>query len=184
MRVRGLTLFELLLVVALLVALASAVLPRLNDVADHSQSVATQESMRTVRDAIRGTNDDPGYVGTVGQLPDKIDDLFMNHAGVSPYNPLTKKGFRSNGYLQFAGTVYKLNFSAGFTTDYCYNDGIDSAVFDAWKNPIVIQSLPGKPKVKRLLSAGPDGILETPATSSTPVGDDIILSLNPDGVAW
>jgi len=190
MRLRGLTLIELLLVVALLVALASAVLPRLNAVADDASTRATLESMRAVRNASCGTLDDPGFVNTVGSLPNTIDDLFTNHTGAPAYNPLTKKGYRANGYLQSNGAVFSVNTTTGFTAAYCYNDGVDAAVLDGWNRPLVIQTSPNNPKLKRLISAGPDGFINTLVTDSYPdplhpVNDDIVVSLNPEApTSW
>lgn len=114
-------------------------------------------------------------------------------------------------YLTHQGAKYKINNGTsplnatktiGFSNIYGLGDTVDSStgeitspgdptVFDAWANPIVIQepttwdstmATGADPKkYARLVSAGPNGVLETPETTGMPTasqrGDDIIMFL-------
>lgn len=181
---RGLTMLELLLVVAVLVALATSVFPRLTDVGEEARARATLESMRAIRNAIRGTDADPGYRGTVGKCPSKIDDLFKNNTGAGVYSALTRKGFRPGGYVQSNGALYRVDTAHGFSADYCYADGMDNAVMDGWNRPIVLQINPLNSEHLRLVSAGADGFLETGAGNTSAIGDDLVQNLYEGTTPW
>ena len=83
------------------------------------------------------------------------------------------------------GSVYAINAAAGFFEQYGENG--DPAVMDGWGNPIVIQN-PGLTsdggQDVRLVSAGPNGIVNIDPTVSTAAllatpslaGDDIWIS--------
>ena len=95
-------------------------------------------------------------------------------------------------YVQQNGGTYAVNDTNGFTLLYGNDTAssssvTDPTVMDAWGRPIVIQvpttgvgSEPGVNFV-RLVSAGPDGVINTPENVAMPTtterGDDIILFL-------
>jgi prepilin-type N-terminal cleavage/methylation domain-containing protein len=103
-------------------------------------------------------------------------------------------------YVQLTGSTYQVtdtgdggtggtngSVSSGFTSVYGLNG--DPTVLDAWGRPIVIQTptaadpTTGEPGANfaRLVSAGPNGILDTPENATMPTkaqrGDDVILFL-------
>ena len=82
--------------------------------------------------------------------------------------------------------------STSFLPEYGL-DG-DPAVLDAWGRPIVIQVPPSDPSYARLVSAGPNGVIDTPESVLMPTaggtsptnerGDDVIMFLfQPDQYA-
>ena len=114
------------------------------------------------------------------------------------WNPATQTGWRGP-YLQQATGRYFLDSGRGFTLRYGDikdpRTGVqgmaDPALLDAWGNPIVIQEPasigPGfDMKVyTRLVSAGPNGIIETDPDVLVPSendrGDDIVIFLFGEG---
>ncbi len=113
--------------------------------------------------------------------------LFTSPGSIEPYDPHYRVGWRA-AWLDIGSTGrYVVDATRGFTTSYGEDD--DSAPLDAWFNPIVIQ-LPNtvsgsitdeEVEAVRLVSAGPDGILDTPTNVLTPTvaqkNDDVVLYL-------
>jgi len=100
----GVTLIELSVVLAILVALASVIAPRFQNTGKYSQCVATDTTMIAIRDAILG-GVSAGYYSDVGQYPHfdngdlsqpaaSLSDLFVMPAGFHTYNPATRRGWR------------------------------------------------------------------------------------------
>jgi prepilin-type N-terminal cleavage/methylation domain-containing protein len=173
----GFTLIEMVIVVAILMILAGIVVPMFSGIRDNSVSVATTATLRTIRDAIVGSGPgQPGYLSDMGGLPVTMRDLFVMPTGASPFDPVTRRGWRGPYLLEATGT-------------YPVNDGYgtkgDPAVLDSWGQPIVIQGAPTasdpNPPYIRLVSAGPDGIIQTPNGDLYPLptqrGDDVVLFL-------
>ncbi|TVQ77828.1 MAG: hypothetical protein EA380_06835 [Phycisphaeraceae bacterium] len=116
-------------------------------------------------------------------------------------NPATGIGWRGP-YIQSANGRYIVDTERGFTIRYGdevppvsgLTQGADPALLDAWGNPIVIQEPYEEPDAQgpfgrpelvrlgtRLISAGPNGIIDTPPGIWNPTqeerGDDIVLFL-------
>jgi len=199
----GFTLLEIVVVLAILVVLAGVVIPNVvnlkfgGSVGDRTaEQIATFATLSVVRDAILGTSGQAGLWQDLGQRTDRfplsIADLFRPATNLPlalrTFDPVTRLGWRGD-YLLPGKTVYAVNLAAGFTGDYGV-DG-DPSVSDAWGRPIVLQV----PRIVgvgfeeellnvRLISAGPDGVINTPIDKLTPAdldehdrGDDIILFL-------
>lgn len=188
----ALTLIELVLVVGVVVTLAALVWPRLSDTQDEAADGVTRASLSTIREAIVGTEERPGFHDDLRELPLTVRGLFLQPAAlpsgapVPSFDPVTEIGW--NGpYLLGKGDGYVVDAARGFTLAYGA-DG-DPTVLDGWRHPIVLQwpDLPELPLEQRsanvrLVSAGPDGVIDTPGTELTPdpkssaqVGDDIVL---------
>lgn len=116
---------------------------------------------------------------TIAFLPRSTADVL--------YDPVTRRGW-SGPYLMSTMGTYQIAPARGFSDLYGQNG--DPAPLDGWGNPIVLQqpvllsaSVASYSDLTyaRLVSAGPNGILETPATVLSPTlaerGDDVILSL-------
>ena len=197
-RQRGLTLLELVVVVALLVVLAGFIIPLAAGQIDKARTTATNANLVLIRDAIMGTSDKPGYYSDTGQFPRTLKDLFINpFASTDPlamFNRDTGRGWHGP-YLIPTGSTYPNNFANTYIAN-------DPAILDAWGQPIVIQIPdpaqigPGTyPNSKtasqafiRLISAGPNGVVDTPQNgvdaSGNPYpapanrGDDLVLFIN------
>src|SRR5262245_18134138 len=95
----GFTLVEVLMVVAILVVLASMVLPRLDGVLDGDGSTPGQrqkvamDSLNEIRFAITGTPAQPGYLMDVRQMPAVMTDLLIRSAGVPVFDPVRQSGW-------------------------------------------------------------------------------------------
>jgi prepilin-type N-terminal cleavage/methylation domain-containing protein len=192
-RRQGFTLLELAIVAGILVVLAGALVPLVDGFRAQGQRTAAIASMTAIRNAIMGTPQQPGYQEDTGQLPTTLNDLFVNPFPVgSPlysFNRDTGRGWRGP-YLLNATGHYTISAGTGFTSDYGNNG--DTAILDPWGNPIVLQYPQYPPNVTsttptfvRLVSAGPNGILDTPEMYSGTVypppsarGDDIVLFLD------
>jgi prepilin-type N-terminal cleavage/methylation domain-containing protein len=199
----GFTLLEIVVVLAILVVLAGLVIPHLNNLQfgnagkeRSTEKIITSTTLAAVRDAILGTSGQSGLWQDLGQRTDRfplsIADLYRPSTNLPPalrtFDPVNRLGWRGD-YLLPGKTAYTVNVSEGFTSDYGANG--DPGVSDAWGRPIILQV----PKVvgvtfedellnARLISAGPDGVINTPIAKLTPNdldeqdrGDDIILFL-------
>jgi prepilin-type N-terminal cleavage/methylation domain-containing protein len=108
------------------------------------------------------------------------------------YNPAYRLGWRGPYVVPNNGAVYTINSTAGFLEQY--GETGDPAVLDGWGNPIVIQCpslltgvlTPDGALDVRLVSAGPNGIVDIDPTVSTATlllpgnsglaGDDVWIS--------
>lgn len=186
------TLLELVIVMMILVALAGAVVAVLPGVSDNAVETTTDSSLTAIGRAIVGGADGgglqagPAYRADLLALPATIADLLRKPTGASDFDPATRVGWRGP-YLMHRGGRYSI--SGTFTADYGADD--DPAMLDGWGNPIVLQfptrsgtdfSDEEKQTYVRLISAGPDGAIDTPASelmpSTTARGDDRVLFLN------
>lgn len=175
---RGMTLMELLVVVAVLMVTAALVIPKTESTLDSAQTTTTTTTLNTVRDAIMGRDNLPGYLGDMNALPAKINDLFNKPSAAKAFDINTRCGWHGP-YLHSSGAHYTIDAGRNFTSDYCYVNNIDAAVPDAWNNPIVIQN-PADIESARLVSAGPNGVLDILPTTST----SSLLSSSPSDDVW
>lgn len=172
---------------AILVALAGILVPLVSGVREDSTVAGTTASMQSIRNGIISAGSDrPGYLSDVGGLPATIRDLFVKPDGVLLFDRFTARGWRGP-YMQGATGTYRIDASRGFLPAYGADD--DPALNDAWGRSIIIQvptaAADPDPKQRnqfaRIVSAGADGILQTPADRLYPSlvdrGDDRLLFL-------
>lgn len=208
---RAFSLVELVVVVIVLATLAGFITPALIDAIGFSEEQVTLKSMGSMREAIIGTERlaaPNGYFADAGALPRTVRDLYErpDQPGihfVPPYNVKTGFGWRGP-YLANVTGIYVPDAADGFTTLYGTDpetSGLhpDPAMLDAWGKPIVVQfpdangdgiAVPDDQLFARLVSAGANGILETPLTDlvdflpikahyppKNQCGDDLVLYL-------
>lgn len=160
----GLTLIELMAVVAILAILAGAMVPLVSRYAAQARTTAARASLAAVRDAIMGTPDKPGFLADTGRLPTSMAELFLQPTDVSNFNRDTGLGWRGP-YLLNATGVYPVNDA--------YGQKGDPALLDPWGQPIVLQ-IPNQTSSRtpttataadlrfaRLVSGGPNGTIDT-----------------------
>jgi prepilin-type N-terminal cleavage/methylation domain-containing protein len=207
-RKKGLTLIELMVVLAVMVALAAMIVPRYEGLTRQSQITATQEQLRQLQSLIvnRYVNDMcdgvtsshgavakglPGPHGgnlfpTTRQQWPQLTFLFINPATndmTQSFNPNTSRGWRGPYLLSGRGGDYPghdpstaiargFNNQHGVTAAESTTGVADQTVLDTWGNPVVIlydddfAVLNNSPTISpvayyRLVSAGPDGTLNT-----------------------
>ncbi len=145
----------------------------------------------------------------LGSVPLYIRDLFVQPTLPLRYQYLVLNGYNSeanlgwNGpYLQHSGARYKVDTLNNFTPDY--GTDLDPAIKDSWGHPLVLQwptfsgltdnqqALTAKWRYGRVVSAGPNGKIDTPLTSTVSnassdldfypsmaeCGDDLVLFIN------
>jgi len=198
---RALTLMELVLVLAVLIALTAIATPLIQNTAENSRETATMTTLVRVRDLLVNTYrpDMGGYPEPNALVKDadrlqypQLRYLFLNpktETPVADFNPTTAIGWRGPYLQHLAANNYVLDVTRGFTNLYGKN-AIDPIVPDAWGNPIVLQykeifDVNGRPILdySRLVSAGPNGILDTPSDEIPPdltkldSVDDLVLFL-------
>jgi len=193
---RGLTLAELLIVLAILAVVAGLVLPAVGRYVGQSRDDVTRQSLLRLRDVIAQTYwEDSGRAlprpaDLVGPPPrenhPQLRYLFINPATEDAqvtYDPAYRRGWRGPYVVELPGAQYTVDAAAGFSRPY--GETGDPAVPDGWGRPVVLQRpgvlLDGRQDV-RLVSAGPDGILTIPPSKATALlsdtdkGDDVWLS--------
>ena len=211
---RGLTLFELMLVLGILLVLGTLVIPAVTGHLNQSREDVTWQSLRRIREAVMNTYFDdmgeelprPGLPGLgAGRLDHpQLCYLFVNpetHEDGDPlteeydtsYDPISRRGWRGP-YLLHEGEGFKYAADGdrpvpgNFT--HRYGETGDPAVMDGWGNPIVLQEPDAdgdglidfdEARHVRLVSAGPDGVIDTDPDEMLPVpadrGDDLVLFL-------
>lgn len=176
----GFTLVEILVVIGILAVLATLVVQSVGNVREEADQTVGLVSLQTVREAICGSAGAPGFLADMKFVPGfsnrlvRIGDLLeapTNYSAFTNFDRLTRRGWRGP-YVQNVRIVEGTN-------------GI--SVADPWGNPVVLQ-MPTNDldddecwRCARLVSAGPDGILQTPAATfpdRTARGDDLVLFLN------
>ncbi len=208
LRQRGMTLLELAVVMLVLVALAGLTIPYIGNTGQAAACQITDATLAAVRDAIMGTGVAPGYLSDVGSLPLGINDLFTQPVSINAFNPVTRRGWHGpyiqNGVLVKAdrvvvgppnGDLVDHNFTSLASSNVAVAAG-DTVAVDGYKyaNPVVFQfpcsdangdgrcgnaaDIPLPDRI-RLVSAGPDGVLNTLLTDATAAGrnDDRVLFL-------
>jgi len=177
----GLTLVELLVVLGVLVAVAGIVVPMVSHIISgpsfktasgekSAQQIATEATLTRTKEAIMGAGSCPGYYGDLGEVPSSIGDLFVKPSGTVNFDPSIRRGWRGPYIVTSTG-----------------KSAIDDlpTLIDAWGREILIQ-FPTEAgfdseEYARLISAGPDGVVQTPSSQAMPSlasrGDDILLFL-------
>jgi type II secretory pathway pseudopilin PulG len=219
---------ELVVVVAVLVVLASFLIPKVERVRDDAEATAAQATLHTAREAFVGSPTGPGYIADMKFVPGfnpaaiQIRDLLepSRYPDAATYDPIAQRGWRGP-YLQNVQPVRNTNPARqGFfpsaderrdsgdatfldrhffetATSSFYGEPGDRAAADPWGNPLVVQVPPVSeftvPSVEkrfryaRIVSAGADGVLDTPRDrlagllpdgTSAARGDDIVIFLN------
>jgi len=178
---------------AIVACVAAVVAAPGDDLRDSAQRTITEQSLLEVRGAIVGARGQAGFRDDLNAWPQFLADLYQQPlllggqpalpAELQQFDPVSRYGWRGP-YLQHGGGRYAADPARGFLADYGA-DGWPTAV-DAWGRPIVLQwPQPGgmidpRPYL-RLVSAGPNGVLETPREfiypSRASCGDDIVLYL-------
>jgi prepilin-type N-terminal cleavage/methylation domain-containing protein len=214
----GLTLLELLIVLTILVALSTLIVPTMGYLGRRSQRLAARENLYRLQNLIVNR-----YWTDMGELPrpmidldgtvlepDRIDHPQLRYLFVNPdraadpndpfiyeKSPSLLSGRTWQGpYVSHSGARYTVNPALAF--DSLYGLDGDPAVLDAWGRPIVLQ-LPTEIPTglnagdddaqilriqrlhTRLVSAGPNGRIETPIDQLMPAavdrGDDVVVFL-------
>lgn len=190
---RGLTLLELVLVVAVLAALGAIVVASLGHTVNTARDTLIRASLSQLRTVIL----DSYYHDQFDTLPYPLDPsrlaypqlvwLLVNPNPGTPYDPVARRGWRGPYLLPPVGSQYVIDATRGFTAQYGENG--DPALLDGWRRPIVLQqpvtigsaASASDLRFARLVSAGANGVLDTPSTALVPsasqVGDDLILPL-------
>lgn len=195
------TLAELLVTVLIIAVLGAIIVPQLTNRARGASQTVTSVSLRRLRQIIVEQYRDDMFE----RLPYPQDSsraahpqlvyLYSNPADFAAglgttwnYDPVTMRGW-SGPYVSEAGG-YVLNaqsIARGFTNRY--GEHGDLAPLDGWGNPIVLQqpvvvggvASPTSLIAARLVSAGPNGVLDTPPDVLQPTqqqqGDDLVLFL-------
>jgi type II secretory pathway pseudopilin PulG len=193
---------ELLVVLVVMIAIAGLVVPLVGESQDLAQAQTTRASLERLRATILGSSPGDGYLADCRRLPRRLADLYVTPDDDAAYLPAemwsfdasTGRGWRGP-YLRDVSGRYAVNPGAGFVAEYGAEG--EPVALDGWGRPIVLQFpvtgeasparyLPGAVAAvnARLISAGPDGVLQTPAGAVTPSelgaelrGDDVVLFL-------
>ena len=182
----GLTLIELVVVLAILVALGGLVVPRLISTTNRAQESVNRTSAVEIRDAAMRFWSDCKYAYPTTNTQDQriqLGHLLQQPSFISAFDPNVGLGW--NGpYLQSDGRGYTIDLASGFNASYgdtsqaAIRDTFTSQDFDGDGNidsglPFVLQEPTlrdlesasqtysiGQPREIRVVSAGPNGVLD------------------------
>jgi type II secretory pathway pseudopilin PulG len=209
MKRRGLTLLELLVVLLILIALATIVVPTIGTFGRKSQQVATRENLLRLQELLNDrywADMDELPRPDLAVSPTRLNHpqmryLFVNpdteDSGPTPGATLLSERRWNGPYVKHSGARYQLDAAKGFVAAYGVGDTAgppvvpgDPAILDAWGRPIVLQEpdvdggielTDEERRHTRLVSAGPNGVIDTPLTVLMPTsverGDDILIFL-------
>lgn len=175
MRLRkGLTLIELVVVLFIVAALSALAIPVLSGTIQNANEVSTRCTLNEVRDAVAAYWRDTKHLSLDGVTTTateaerfNLDWLFadpVSGASISAFSPNTRIGW--NGpYLNMVHSTL---------------------LIDAWNQSIAVQDVDpaSTPRDIRLVSAGPNGTIEIPASTATDaltasdLGDDSYVALS------
>jgi len=199
---RGFTLPELTVTRCIVGAVATMAIPQLADRSRSAAQTVTHSTLAQVRTAVRNYASDmferlPYPDDSARARHPQLAYLYVNPqtyaaasgaAGLAAWahDPTTSRGW-AGPYLM-AGGSYHVDAAKGFTALYGVEG--DPTVVDGWGNPVVLQQptmdssnvySATDRRYARLVSAGPDGLLNTPYDVALPgaaqIGDDVIVAL-------
>lgn len=188
-RCSGVTLLELVVVLAILAVVGALIVPSLSRHVEASRDTITRSSLAQIRSVIL----DSYYHDQFEQLPyfagyTQLKSLYVNPNPGQLYDPVTRRGWRGPYLLSPQNAPsYAVVPSHGFTSLYG-QDG-DPAPLDGWGRPIVLQQpiliggviSPSDLQDARLVSAGPNGVIDTPHGVAVPtaaqISDDLVIRL-------
>lgn len=174
----GLTLIELVVVLAILAAVSGVLVPLFSGTMENANQVATKQSLVRVRDAMQRYWTDTKHVTLDGVVSVATDGDRFNMDWLFS-NPVT--GDDTNDF--------SINSKIGWRGPYLLSSTGDAVVagapflIDAWNGTILTQQVPSVPGDVRIVSPGPDGVLSLPPTTATDsltateIGDDLYVAL-------
>jgi prepilin-type N-terminal cleavage/methylation domain-containing protein len=193
----GLTLLELVIVLAILVALAGIVTVLGSNLLADSREDVTRQSLHEIRNVIANMYwDDMGEeLPKGGRVYPQLCFLLMNpdtyqdgSGNQQTFDPTYRRGWRGPYFTPQQGSTYQIDADHGFSNYYGENG--DPAILDGWGNPIVIQNpthdlADAIMEDVRLVSAGGNGIIDIDRQAPSidldrdnkgDVGDDVWIS--------
>jgi len=184
---KGITLLELTVVLLVLVALAGLTIPYVAGTGQMARCQATDATLQEIKRAIMGGPSGPGFYGDLlGYYPKKTKSTAADYnlhfllsqptdaswGSMNKYNRKTAVGWRGP-YLQGGRTTGANAFNDVFnsTTNLTGKVHVDvsnsTQIMDTWDRPVILQ-VPYDTSVSnynlkyaRLVSAGPDGVIDT-----------------------
>lgn len=212
----GFTLIELLVTVAVLAVVAGVAARQFRVARNEAEMTVARASVSRVREALLGCEQAPGLLADMRSVPGfqeedlRIADLLFRRHAWDTYDPITRRGWRGP-YMRGGGGIKREDGTQSgrfpapddrrWTDDKTFRErqfyaDDDSplygttnhpAIADPWGNPIVLQIPANDFSHARIVSAGPNGVLDTPPNIPMPTresrADDIVLFLNrPDEI--
>lgn len=186
----GVTLMELVVVMVILAAIAGLAITAVGSAAEDAREQTTRLTLANVRSAIDGP-----YRFNMGRLPESVADLLKKPTEAATFDPVSQHGW--NGpYVRVpiarytvgpVGTPEDPNWvDVSFVDDYGMTG--DLAILDGYGKPIVLQIpdidaddaySPDERRHVRLVSAGLDGVIDTPRDMLFPTllecDDDLVV---------
>ena len=175
----GLTLIELVVVLSILAAVSSLMVPLFTGTMQDAVDTATRRTLLIARDAMCRYWADTKHVPLDGvtTVATEADRLQIRWLLLNPVTGDTTQDFLPNTRIGWRGP-YVASATGG--------SAASPALVDAWNRAVVVQDVApaAQPRDVRIVSGGPDGAVDIPAATATSaltaadVGDDVYVAFS------
>ena len=175
----GFTLVELVVVLSILAAVSSLMVPLFTGTVQDAATTATRRTLIAARDAMCRYWADTKHVPLDGVTTTaaEADRLQIRWLLLNPATGDTSQDFSPNTRIGWRGP-YIANATGG--------SAASPALVDAWNKAVVAQDVAPavSPRDVRIVSGGPDGVIDIPAATATSaltaadVGDDVYVAFS------
>ncbi|MGD1075201.1 MAG: type II secretion system protein GspG [Thermodesulfovibrionales bacterium] len=183
-RERGFTLVEVIVVAGIIAILAGILVPLIISQIDQSRTTRAAADVRSISNAMiifrKDTGQWPNLVAGSTPCGTGVTLLVSGDGSIVPTTlPTGWSTTNSTPFINYLSTDTTGCYSTPITTTQMWKGAYMGAITnDPWGNPYVTNAdafNTGNPVW--ILSAGPNGVYDTPATAGAPVGDDIGIRL-------
>ena len=172
----GFTLVEVIVVAAIIAILAGILVPMIFSQIDDAKIARVKADLQSINSSILAFRKDTGTWPDRDECDDNAVEL-LNGDGTLQIASLTAKGFSTDTRYRFSDHLE--SDSAGCYGTTWKGPYVNFVEADPWGNAYVANAANfNNTSPALILSAGPNGVFDTPANNKLAVGDDIGIRIN------